>query len=397
MRWCYIWCLFVAQCLLAGTANSQDRLPELKAELSIPNEQFAPGQQINIRIQVATPSFFMGGLDYRLPYIEGALVLQEESGAANGFSQENGKQYATQWLSYQIYARQQGILQLPEVVVTAHIANESGVPVAVKAQLPERFLIIQQPSEMGSRQGYLVSPEVSINDDWSGWKADKRYQRGDLIERVITIKADDTSAVMIPDFIANVPDGVSLLRSEPQLSSNYYRGESYAQLQQSLVYSVEKPGRYDLGGERLVWWNPAQKERQEEQLVRHRVNAGGIDWFKVGFYVAGVFAVLIVMWALSKLAGYFARQLRPYTNLIGFTAEKQMGLFYRQLDYGACKRQAFQVPLLRDVAARKSCVVETMLQALYAGKRSSGAWPSLLARLQLMHLVKKKPSQTVRK
>ncbi|UJF17086.1 hypothetical protein L0B53_03950 [Vibrio sp. SS-MA-C1-2] len=65
--------------------------------------------------------------------------------------------------------------------------------------------------------------------------------------------------MLLPTLQADAPDGVSVLLSEPVLSEDYKRGEHFAEIIQVISYSIDRPGHYQLGGEKLTWWDPIKQ------------------------------------------------------------------------------------------------------------------------------------------
>ncbi|UJF18069.1 BatD family protein [Vibrio sp. SS-MA-C1-2] len=281
-------------------------------DLTVEQRDFAPNEQITLSFEAYTDSYFVDSPRVHMPMINHALVKQEDPQTHSGFKIIEGKKFTVQRWKTQIYPSQDGIYTLPEIPVTLTIAGKAGKSVKVALTTKPLALLVKTPKAMIGNKDFITSQRVNISDQWQedskkvqksqstqghsnngnsnanvnldlGQKAglnqnrvllNKKYHQGELITRDITITADNTSILTLPDFTPKSQKGIAVILSEPVVSSHYHRGNHYASITQRITYSIEKSGRYHLGGETVSWWNPVIKEKHTWQAKKVELNAG---------------------------------------------------------------------------------------------------------------------------
>ncbi|WP_220753109.1 BatD family protein [Shewanella sp. KT0246] len=379
--------LFVSNVALAAETPI-DKEKALVVKLSVDNSKVAPGQQVNVNLLIATPSYFVDSAEFNLPVVDNALVVNESTYRASGSTMIDGKRYSSQRWSFQIYPNQPGVYSIPPMRVTAFVADDEGKPVAVTKKIQGVVLVAMQPSAMGNSKHYLVSNDVKISDDWSISNSDIKFNdydstnnkiqlgAGDIIERTLQIKASKTSRLTIPSTQFIVPEGVSLMLSEPELESHYNRGNSYATISQHISYSIDEPGQYNLGGETITWWDPVKKIKQQQLLVGKQIDAGGIPWQSIWLIVAGAMLVVIILFLYKYWQPTLYSYKQHLLTMLNGSRAKQISLYYQQLDSNAKQPQA-------QLCALNGKPFETaneMLKALYGNVKP---WPNLSRRIRL--------------
>ncbi|GEM81198.1 BatD family protein [Vibrio superstes] len=281
---------------------------------SVDKHNVAPGEQVNLEFLAATNQYFMDSPEFSAPYISNAMVKQEKTSVVSGFSYIDGEKVASQRWSIQVYPNKEGVYLIPSMTVTLSTVDDELQVVKTQLKTDPVAIMVKSPAALKGESGYLVSDKVSIEDDWGldGAKLAQHFRKGDIVQRRITIKADNTSTFMMPDFAPSAPEGVSVSLMEPQVTSDYLRGNHTTTLVQTVSYSIDKPGQYSLGGEQLTWWNPQQKQAEEWTAKAVNLDAGGIDYHKLLWWVititGGVFLLWMIRIALTKCWAFILSQ-----------------------------------------------------------------------------------------
>lgn len=279
--------------LLLSLLVSMPAISAANVSVSIDKQNVVPGEQVNLEFIATTDQYFVDSPEFSVPYVADAMVKQEQTSVLSGFSYVDGKKYTSQRWSIQVYPNNEGVYLIPSIDVTLLTAGDGGNSVKTHHKTQPMAIMVNAPATMKGKSGYLVSPAVTVTDKWSpNVGQNEQFKKGDIIQRTVTIKADDTSTFMMPDFIPLIPNGISISISEPQLSSNYTRGEHYSTLTQKVSYSIDEPGHYSLGGEALFWWNPSQKVKQSWTAKHYSIDSGGFDYKQLTKWLIGLFGAL---------------------------------------------------------------------------------------------------------
>lgn len=259
------------------------------------------GQHMKLNVVVGVDTYFANAPKISLPNIEHALVLETEPSVNMG-QRINGTYFATQLRQIDIYPDQEGIIMIPSFTVSlSQSVTVDGEITEDALQLPTEALlgIVTTPAEMQNEPGFLVSPDVQIDDQWNGLEK-SAYQVGDLIERVVTVTATDTSAMIMPQFTPIAPKGVSVIMAEPAISSTSGRDGVSSTMVQHMSYAIEKPGSYQLGNENLAWWDPLAGKRHDHLFATESIDAGGVAWRMILTIAILLLAASILVYVLLR-------------------------------------------------------------------------------------------------
>lgn len=265
---------------------------------SVDKHHVAPGEQVNLEFTALTQQYFVDSPNFSMPYIANAMVKRERTSVLSGYTYVDGKKYTSQRWSIQVYPNSKGVYLIPAMSVTLFTVGDDLQTVKTSIKTKPVAIMVKAPAGMEKRDGYLVSPKVGVEDSWNLDKAAAHYKKGDIIQRKISITAEDTSGFMMPDFNPIVPEGVSVSMLEPSISSEYARGNHSATLTQTINYSIDKPGQFSLGQEELTWWNPQQQRAENWKADAIKIDAGGIDYSRLSKWLLGSITGLLCVWLL---------------------------------------------------------------------------------------------------
>ena len=290
--------LLLSLCVATGHAQPEGN-EHYFMEAALDPPQASVGQKVTVSVVIGVDSYFSGVTELALPDMDHALVLHDEP-AINGSRNIGDTYYTTQTHRIIVYPDREGILVVPAFGVTftqAVLDTDDQRSDTVQLRTPPMLLIARVPESMSGTPGFIVSNAVEIQDDW-GAEEREEYKVGDVLTRVVTITANEMTAMNMPQFAPRVPRGVSVTLAEPALSSTSGREDLGATMVQQMSYVVESPGHYELGGEMLDWYDPAVSSRRDYQFGLKVVNAGGLPWLTISLVALALLLVgtLIVLW-----------------------------------------------------------------------------------------------------
>lgn len=309
-----------------------------------PSGVVVPGERVRLFYKLYTPNFFTDAPFYQNLVVENGLIVEQKTLSASATFV--GKQMASQIIEIDLYPSQDGIIEIPDLRFIGKVAGSGGEDVPPVALYSDpQVILVQTPVGLASHPGFVASTKVSVVDEWQ--IPSKHLEKGDLLYRTLTLRAKDVPPMILPDFVLNTPDGVSLLMTEPSLTTIQNRSENYSEIKQVATYSIDTAGTYHLGGEQIVWWKLGETPRVEvTPLGVKEIDAGGF---------ALVWKLGVLLFALSLLVSLIylgwrqidQRKYRLARHLMQAEPKGFVGLAYRWAAlYGDCKM------VLREVDPR---------------------------------------------
>lgn len=232
-------------------------------------EQVVPGQPVRVAVTFWTdgwfnpppswPDFPVENCDLLTTEIPNQLVTRREG--------------ATTWsgvrMERQIAAWDQGVLRLPAHEITFSAAGEA--PVTVQLPPLEKRVAwpkdVQQPDRFLPASRLTLSQQVNIHTTTN----DKVLRAGDVIERVVTIRAGDISPVQIPQLLYAIPGSHTQRLTAQNSLITSGRGEvDGAQRIETLRYLPVSAGEIVLPPIKLRWWDTTHLQWRLAELPGSR-------------------------------------------------------------------------------------------------------------------------------
>lgn len=188
--------------------------------------------------------------------------------------------------------------------------DNNGNQQKVTLQSDSLSLFSYLPESLKGVKQFVVSTDVDVSEQWS--KNSNAYQVGDIIQREITITANDINSIEIPQISYQMVDGVQMNVQEAQLDDESNRGQHVATMKQTITYVVKQGGRYQLGGESLDWWD-SEDGLQQASFEQHEIKVAGINpWYIKVFVITGIFVILflLILLKIKKMPASLHSQLK---------------------------------------------------------------------------------------
>ena len=237
-----------------------------------PNSGIAVGQEVRLVIEISTRRWFAGGTRIRHPEVPGLIVLQRDGFATNLSRREADQTWVIQQWQLELYPQLEGRFEIPAIslelavndatagIVRGTLATE---PTGIAAAIPEL---------MRNTPEWLAASDFSVQD-----KFDRELvalQPGDAFSRTLTFTATNLTAMMLPDYQPQAPDGLAIYPDQPRLENRSNRGEATAVHTETITYVVERAGRYQLPALNFNWWNTRAARPQLTSLAAVTIDAG---------------------------------------------------------------------------------------------------------------------------
>ncbi|MEA5101385.1 oxygen tolerance domain protein [Pantoea sp. S18] len=228
-------------------------------------EQLVPGQPITIAVTFWTDSWFNPPPQWPEMVIENGNLLNTPLPNQLVTRISDGISWSGIRMERQVMAWDQGTLRFPAADVVMRSANQPPKTVS----LPTLQKSVNWPADVRQPDRFLPASTLELSQQWQLYRAteDKQLHVGDVIERVVTLRATDVITVQIPQLLYAIPgSGAQRL---PPINSNLTQGRDEivgAQREERLRYLPSQSGELVIPPLRLRWWDTRQHQWQLAEL-----------------------------------------------------------------------------------------------------------------------------------
>ena len=226
---------------------------------------FSVNEQVILTIEVATPRWFTGGT--RIGSIEMPNIISKQRNqlATNFTEHKGGQTWSRQRWEVTLYPQASGDFVIPPVAVGVQVSAPDGEkvsgtlytqPIKFKTALPSGLLSGDTP--------WFSATHVDVKQEWE--TSTESLKVGDAITRKITISAQDSLSVLLPDMLKG--ESTTRYQAYPQphrLTDTQTRGDYQSTRTEESVYVIQQGGELTLPDYEFRWWN--SKTQQVETVV----------------------------------------------------------------------------------------------------------------------------------
>lgn len=332
------------------------------AEIALDRNSVYVQQPFKVTITVLTATWYTAPLDFDNIQIPNAFTLPFDQTTPGMFT-VHGDQYAGLQFYFIVFPYTAGTFTIPPINIVATTPPKgSYTAVKVKLATPARRFTVKPVPDKLKGTNWLVAKNVSIHERWN--KSLQHLKVGDMIERTIIIDAQGTLPQFIPSLHSEPLNFATPYLQDPELDDQRTDYDANGRLTQSVVYLLEKDGRFEIPAVEITWWNPLNSKLYKRAApsvsiqVQLNPNLGmmttlkdslaatqatlhpsvaskgplliwGIPWYWFTIYTLAALALLyfltrwviriIQSWkawrqAYRKSSTYWFRQLRFFTN-----------------------------------------------------------------------------------
>ncbi len=324
--------------LIAWVGEQPTTADESESQKEIPT--FSVNEQVVLTIEVATPRWFTGGT--RIGNVEMADVIakQRNTLATNYTARKNGETWSRQRWEITLYPQKSGDYVIPRLPVRVQVSADDGEkvsgtlytqPIKFTTQLPSGLLTDDTP--------WFSATSVDVKQQWQ--QSNENLKVGDAITRTVTIKAQDSLSVLLPNLLEN--ESTAQYQAYPQphkLDDTQERGDYRSERIEESVYVIQQGGDFTLPELTFQWWNTKDKRLETVVLestsfsAKHTLKSF-VKAYSTAMIVAALFVVIVVM---IVLAGRRYYQTHPTPRWLAFRRvvkagnwPKIRGFVYREL------------------------------------------------------------------
>jgi hypothetical protein len=245
-------------------AEAQTGAPEPILRLTIDPPRVVVGQKTTLRLDVLVPNYMTAPPELSGFQLRNAVTRQLQSVNIN--EQQGGTSFAGVRFEFAIYPQEPGSYATAEQKLRIHYAAE---PPAVRDDvlaLPHVEFAAFIPDAAAGLRPFLSATNLTIEQTVQ--HSSVPLKTGDAVTRSVTIKAEDTPAMLLPPQSFAAIDGLALYPAQPSLS-DHTDGRTDALTAtrvDSATYMLQRPGDYVLPAIDVSWWNTSTQKIERAHL-----------------------------------------------------------------------------------------------------------------------------------
>ncbi|MHA2774848.1 BatD family protein, partial [Vibrio harveyi] len=228
--------------------------------------KFSVNEQVILYIEVATPRWFTGGTRIGSVEIPNVIAKQRNQLATNYTERKGGQTWSRQRWEITLYPQASGQFVIPPVAVGVQVSAPDGSKVAGTLYTqPIKFEASMPSGLLSDESEWFTATKVSVDQKWT--TSNDELKVGDAITRTITINAQDSLSVLLPDLLSN--DSTAGYQAYPQpnrLDDKQTRGDYQSSRIEESVYVIQQGGEFTLPEHTFQWWN-SQSKRLETVVI----------------------------------------------------------------------------------------------------------------------------------
>ncbi|HDM8143755.1 TPA: BatD family protein [Vibrio harveyi] len=222
--------------------------------------KFSVNEQVILYIEVATPRWFTGGTRIGSVEIPNVIAKQRNQLATNYTERKGGQTWSRQRWEITLYPQASGQFVIPPVAVGVQVSAPDGSKVAGTLYTqPIKFEASMPSGLLSDESAWFTATKVSVDQKWT--TSNDELKVGDAITRTITINAQDSLSVLLPDLLSN--DSTASYQAYPQpnrLDDKQTRGDYQSSRIEESVYVIQQGGEFTLPEYTFQWWNSQSKQ-----------------------------------------------------------------------------------------------------------------------------------------
>ncbi|HHP0467797.1 TPA: BatD family protein [Vibrio harveyi] len=222
--------------------------------------KFSVNEQVILYIEVATPRWFTGGTRIGSVEIPNVIAKQRNQLATNYTERKGGQTWSRQRWEITLYPQASGQFVIPPVAVGVQVSAPDGSKVAGTLYTqPIKFEASMPSGLLSDESAWFTATKVSMGQKWT--TSNDELKVGDAITRTITINAQDSLSVLLPDLLSN--DSTASYQAYPQpnrLDDKQTRGDYQSSRIEESVYVIQQGGEFTLPEHTFQWWNSQSKQ-----------------------------------------------------------------------------------------------------------------------------------------
>ncbi len=259
-----LWLSIPVSLCLAAPAEQASVKADARASLG-GADRYWVGQSVPLNLDLRSTALAFGGQQFDAPRVDGALVLNPESGAHKFSEQQGGETWQVQRYQYRVFPQRSGSLTVPALEVAFSASAGYGMPVT-DFRFSTEPLSFEASLPPGARADVpLVSTSrFTVEQTWDPLPGSLKV--GDALTRRVVLRAVDLPGMALPMLRVPRIAGIAVYPGQPDLQDRIDRGSLDGERVESQTFVMQRAGSYEIPGSVVQWWNP-QTETLAEVAV----------------------------------------------------------------------------------------------------------------------------------
>ncbi len=287
---------------------------------------FSVYQQVILYVDVGTSRWFTGGTRIGAVEVPDLIAKQRNQLATNYTERHSGKTWSRQRWEITLYPQVAKNFVIPPIAVNVQVSAPDGTNVTTTLYTqPIRFKTILPSGEIKQDRPWFSASQVAVTQQWlrsnqavDNHSSEERHLRvGDAITRTITIVADNSLSILLPDVMTQLEHSEQF-QAYPQpntFTDTQTRGEYRSSRKEQVVYILQQGGEVNFPNLELQWWNTdkQQLERIEIEGAQYHVRHTLKSFLRAYAHLfLSVFAMLVfVMIGIVMTRRYYTSHPKP--------------------------------------------------------------------------------------
>jgi len=260
--------LFAFLAIAAVPARAADPFAEASVEAQ---GNIVVGQQISIVIDVYVPNFFTSPPQFPSIDMANAIVTLPDERALNLDKTVNGEQFAGIRRTYLVIPQIAGDYALPSVSIPFGYAKVPGQSTQASVPVPPVTFQVEDVPAQGGGSSFAAS-NANLTQTLDRNPAELKV--GDSLVRTVTLFAEATQAMMLPQPQFDAPEGIKLYRQAPVLTDSVTGPDRKMGSQRSdrVTYVMEKEGKLTIPALNVDWFDTSARQTRHAELAPISLN-----------------------------------------------------------------------------------------------------------------------------
>ncbi len=255
--------------LILASVPTQSAEDEAASDVKVraylePEGDIYVGQLARLWIEVSTSTWFTKAPTYPELKLPGAIALMPEQLGVNFSDRVGGKTRSGQRQRYVIIPQRVGDLTIPPLTITLAVAIDGKPSDLIKIQTEPVAMAVVFPEGAEGLEQIITTDKLSVRETYGGNLEGLKV--GDAVTRKVTVKAENTFALALPQVEFKSVKGTRLYPAQPKLSDKVNRGRYSAERSDAATYVLQSEGRVTLPEIRVQWWNPDSNAIEQSLL-----------------------------------------------------------------------------------------------------------------------------------
>lgn len=226
------------------------------------------GQQVDVNLEILTTGYRFSDIQFNLPSVEGAFLLQTDSTTIKMSEIANGETWQVIRYPLALYPQKAGIIYIPPIKVRFNTAATFGDETRdFVLQTQTLTLQTRLPPGVSPGAGVVSTSGFELSYEWTpapGSEGVTSANTGDAITLVITRRAEGISGMLLDPLPVFTTDGLRAYPEAPVVNDRVDRGSLTGERVDAVTWMLEETGNYQWPEIRFQWWDPVAGELKEK-------------------------------------------------------------------------------------------------------------------------------------